>query len=486
MEDSYSFELDTVGRMEQEDSKAAPAKEVEITQVIGEVAGCISTLTAKGFNEDSKTAIVDHLLGVISNVTKYSRHMELQIELGVSREHEAIRLLEKFKKIAKQQKTMIDTMSEHEKKRSSITTSAVDTNTSLTGNDMVAQEDELRKEIATLCDRLARRTEECRKLGGALKKSEKSEKKLRRIVQRSQEIMHAQEALMQGPDRTDHQMDYSSSFERYKDYPADENQLYLSSDSVEETAGDVEYEYGSNGGARGGFPPPAKGELAMPVPSPHEVLSRVNGGGVENYGVFSEAKARTRVNERKIFEITEAQVGAEFHQDSSSSQRYANNPEVPNGIEANSDNNYFDEEVSEVPEVPLSPLIRSPPRIVASTSPKSSPRRSPVRSSAGSKSPKNPKEAIFNFVEEVALQEESDVDLSFLAAKDERNSESPEKRVGESPKSVGEERLSDDHSNSISTLRDSPERSPKSRRAVSPFEEVDSLEDSFSMIQKYY
>ena len=49
-------------------------QELDVKQVIGDVAGSIAMLTAKGFNEETKTTIVDNLLSVISNITKYSRN----------------------------------------------------------------------------------------------------------------------------------------------------------------------------------------------------------------------------------------------------------------------------------------------------------------------------------------------------------------------------------------------------------------------------
>ena len=139
------------------------------------------------------------------------------------------------------------------------------------------------------------------------------------------------------------------------------------------------------------------------------------------------------------------------------------------------------------PDLDVPPVVSSPPRAVVSTSPTPSPRRSPLRSSASSKSPKSPKEAIFNFVEEAAQQEDSELDLSFVAAKDERSREnSPEKALSRLNESVRSD-SNNDRDVSVSTLRSSPERSIKSPSGTSsPFEEIDSLEDSFSMIQKYY
>lgn len=486
-------------------------KDLDITQVIGDVASNIALLTAKGFNEDSKTAIVDSLLGVISSITKYSRHMELEIELGTSREHEAIRLLEKFKKIAKQQKTVIDAMSEEERRRSAIQTTAVDTNTSLTGVDMIAQEDELTREISVLRDRLTRRTDECRKLGLALKRSDKSEKKLRRIVQRSHEIMQAQEALMQGNDRAMDQYTYDAEEEQhYNDShsrQANENQLYVSADSesLEESTATVDYEYSNNGARRGpsaGFPPPVKSELPLSDPSQEQSQhssSRLNDGGTneESYGVYSQAKARTRMDERKMFEMTEAEVGAEYHyhEPSPLSRRYADATLPPEeeaeqeqgGGESEGHSPVEGESSQAPPDLDVPPVVSSPPRAVVSTSPTPSPRRSPLRSSASSKSPKSPKEAIFNFVEEAAQQEDSELDLSFVAAKDERSREnSPEKALSLFNESVRSD-SNNDRDVSVSTLRSSPERSIKSPSGTSsPFEEIDSLEDSFSMIQKYY
>ena len=344
--------------------------------MIGDVAGCISTLTAKGFNEDSKTVIVDSLLSVISNITKYSRHMELQLELGVSREHEAVRLLEKFKKIAKQQKTVIDTMSDRESKRLAITTSVVETNTSLTSSDMMAQEDEMRREITALRERLARRTEECRKIGSALKKSEKSEKKLRRVVQRSQEIMYAQEALLQGSGGSHHQIDYSGSFKHYKESQVDDgNHLYLSADSSEEPPGDVDYNYGHSE-ARRGLPPPARNEPPVPGASLGNEHSSSNQERLESYGVFSGAKARARADERIVFEITEEQVGTNFH-DSASSEHYFGDIVSQSGDRVgvgSDDEKYVD---SEPLLVDMAPATKSPTRIIASSSPERSPSEIP-------------------------------------------------------------------------------------------------------------
>ena len=119
--------------------------------------------------------------------------MELQLELGTAREHDAIRMMEKFKKIAKQQKTIIDELSEKEVARSRITTLTTETQSSLTGKEMVETEMELTQDIDHLRTKLKKRGDECAKLKVMVKKYEKTEKKLRRIVQRSHEIIQAQE-----------------------------------------------------------------------------------------------------------------------------------------------------------------------------------------------------------------------------------------------------------------------------------------------------
>lgn len=486
-------------------------QELDVKQVIGDVAGSIAMLTAKGFNEETKTAIVDNLLSVISNITKYSRQMELQVELGTSREHEAIRLLEKFKKIAKQQKTIIDAMTEEERQRSAIKTISVDTNTSLTGVDMIAQEDELTNEISALRDRLTRRMEECRKLGSALKKSEKSEKKLRRIVQRSQEIMQAQEALMQGSERATDQYIFDAEGEQHyhglPSHHAEENRLYVSADSesLKESTAPAEYEYSNKGVRRGnsaGFPPPIKPELppSDPPQNQYQYSDHLNdmGANENSYGVYNESKARTRMDERKIFEMTEAEIRADFDYHDSSSpmspdasgtgtldegqEQRRDDPEGPGTGETSQARRPHDSQIDHT----LSAVARSPPRAVISSSPTRSPRSSPLRSSVDSKSPRSPKEAIFNFVEEAAQQEESELDLSFVASKDQRSREtSPEKALSLVNESVRSD-SNNDRDISVSTLKSSPERSDMSHNPSSPFEDVDSLEDSFSMIQKYY
>ena len=76
--------------------------------------------------------------------------------------------------------------------------------------------------------------------------------------------------------------------------------------------------------------------------------------------------------------------------------------------------------------------------------------------------------------------------MSFVASKDQRSTEtSPEKVLSLVNESVRSD-SNNDRDISVSTLKSSPERSDMSHNPSSPFEDVDSLEDSFSMIQKYY
>ena len=74
---------------------------MDVKEVIEAIASGIATLSSKVFDEKAKEDLVETLLGTISSITKYSRQMELQVELGTEREHDAIRMMEKFKKSAK-------------------------------------------------------------------------------------------------------------------------------------------------------------------------------------------------------------------------------------------------------------------------------------------------------------------------------------------------------------------------------------------------
>ena len=133
---------------------------MDVKDVIGAVAGGIATLSSKDFDEQAKAGLVETLLGAISSITKYSRQMELQLELGTAREHDAIRMMEKFKKIAKQQKTIIDELSEKEVARSRITTLTTETQSSLTGKEMVATEVQLSQSIDHLRTKMKKRGDE--------------------------------------------------------------------------------------------------------------------------------------------------------------------------------------------------------------------------------------------------------------------------------------------------------------------------------------
>ena len=124
--------------------------------------------------------------------------MELQVELGTEREHDAIRMMEKFKKIAKQQKILIDDLSEKEYARSRVTTLTTETQTSLTGQKMADMEMRFAHDVDHLREKLKKKSDECTKLKTMIKRYAKTEGKLRRIVERSHDIIQAQEELMGG------------------------------------------------------------------------------------------------------------------------------------------------------------------------------------------------------------------------------------------------------------------------------------------------
>ena len=179
--------------------------------------------------------------------------------------------------------------------------------------------------------------------------------------------MYAQEALLQGPGGSHHQMDYSGSFKHYKESQVDDgNHLYLSADSSEEPPGDVDYNYGHSE-ARRGLPPPARYEPPVPGASLGNEHSSSNQERLESYGVFSGAKARARADERIVFEITEEQVGTNF--------MTQHHPNIIGDIVSQSgdrvgvgsdDEKYVD---SGALLVDMAPVTKSPTRIIASSSP---------------------------------------------------------------------------------------------------------------------
>ena len=490
---------------------------MDVKEVIKTVAGGIAKLSSKDFDEEAKADLVETLLGVISSITKYSRQMELQVELGTEREHDAIRMMEKFKKIARQQKILIDDLSEKEIARSRITTHTTETQSGLTGLEMAEMEVERAKELEQMRVRLKERNEDCAKFKAMVKKHEKTENKLRRIVKRSHEIIQAQEELMEG----------GSGFDRSRSrIRASPNTLHSESrnnDSGDDPSGDPgsssdvisgSYLYGEgeedeedeeaiegrglegvmerdvNRGFTGDLGGTITMHRALDVP-PRE--GPRNQGGETSYGIYTSERARSRPP--PLLSLPEGYVEVEGEgeglgvapsvtdslalsedsgQDRLSYKAYEeySEPSFSVGLPEEDDSPFRFKELSSAP--PERPKSKSPARspgrsCIAGSVEKES--RSPLRSSGGLKSPK---ESIQDFVD---IVQQDDYDLPLMnpmpdAPGQDPGPGSPEARDATSP-DVDREKC-------ISPVHNSGDIGKSS------FEEVDSLEDSFSMIQKYY
>ena len=81
--------------------------------LISEIAEVVGSLSLHSKQQRKpKSELIQRLLNVISGLTKYSDSKDTELDLQRIKETEAIRLLEKFKNIARSQKGVIDQMSE--------------------------------------------------------------------------------------------------------------------------------------------------------------------------------------------------------------------------------------------------------------------------------------------------------------------------------------------------------------------------------------
>lgn len=177
--------------------------------LISEIAEVVGSLSLHSKQQRKpKSELIERLLNVISGLTKYSDSKDTELDLQRIKETEAIRLLEKFKNIARSQKGVIDQMSEERdalKKQQVLksTTESKGVNTTMLYSDFELQTKRVEHDaamIASLQEQIQLKEEENVRLKAKLKKADRMNKKYKTMVDRSNEIMKAQESLMNGLD----------------------------------------------------------------------------------------------------------------------------------------------------------------------------------------------------------------------------------------------------------------------------------------------
>lgn len=190
--------------------------EIEHQNLITRIAEVISILPSlSNTNKDGSRvdAVIESLLSVISGLSKMTRDTNLQFQRFASREQDAVRLLSKFKKIAKQQKDIIE-LREAAHQEALLaqqlqppspppppppppkpTTHDASISTTLSGTEL----DRIERENAARpmdAEKLEEKEDACHHLTEQVRVLTAENKKLRLVVQRSQEVIDAQQVLM--------------------------------------------------------------------------------------------------------------------------------------------------------------------------------------------------------------------------------------------------------------------------------------------------
>ena len=184
-----------------------------VTQV-AEVIAALPSISGGG-GEDRSEAIVGTLLGVISGLSKVARD-HAQLERAAAREQEAVRLLNKFKKVAKQQQEVIEM---HDSKLKEAEENALirhpsppppvpapmttyaSVNTDLTQAYILQMERDCDLQKTTL-EALREKSSRCNWLEEQLRSSVAQTRKLRLVVKRAQGVIEAQKTMLDGMEET--------------------------------------------------------------------------------------------------------------------------------------------------------------------------------------------------------------------------------------------------------------------------------------------
>jgi hypothetical protein len=130
----------------------ADRRKRELKDMISKLAAVVSNLSLgideQEGGENTADSLIQELLSVISTLTKFSREGDVQLEQTLLREQEAMALLEKFKKITKNQKDTIESLTQERKRSVSI----VDAECNTEGGDSIDMES--RQRLALLQQQL--------------------------------------------------------------------------------------------------------------------------------------------------------------------------------------------------------------------------------------------------------------------------------------------------------------------------------------------
>lgn len=184
-----------------------PVTAGQLINVLAEAIARLSLCNNSG-EGDVAAAVVESLVGVIAGLSRLARETSSAIHQSNTREHDALSMLAKFKKIAKQQKELIDL---HEAKRREeaenhlavqpppppppITTMDTGTSTDLTG-ELIAQQIEDGIRLRATMVKLDEKEAVCAQLEEKLMGRVVENRRLKIVVKHAQEVIESQKVLL--------------------------------------------------------------------------------------------------------------------------------------------------------------------------------------------------------------------------------------------------------------------------------------------------
>ena len=184
-----------------------PVTAGQLINVLAEAIARLSHCDNSG-EGDVAAAVVESLVGVIAGLSRLARETSSAVRQSNTREHDALSMLAKFKKIAKQQKDLIDL---HEAKRREeaekhlaiqpppppppITTMDTGTSTDLTGG-LIAQQIEDGIRLRATMVKLDEKEAVCAQLEEKLMGRVVENRRLKIVVKHAQEVIESQKVLL--------------------------------------------------------------------------------------------------------------------------------------------------------------------------------------------------------------------------------------------------------------------------------------------------